>query len=160
MTIERKYLKHLTSLAWSAITGKPDFATVATSGSYNDLLNKPTIPSSTSDIAASLLAANGYIKFTNGLKIVWGVGSEFTIADNRNKTKTQSFHSSFTTCYWVMTCCKDTGVTGAGATSTYFANVTMHVKSFTSSSFTYITDTEGEGSNDKVACVYLAIGKA
>lgn len=34
------------SVAWSAITGKPTFATVATSGSYNDLSNKPTIPTS------------------------------------------------------------------------------------------------------------------
>lgn len=30
---------------WAQITGKPTFATVATSGSYNDLTNKPTIPS-------------------------------------------------------------------------------------------------------------------
>lgn len=29
---------------WSDISGKPSFATVATSGSYNDLKNKPTIP--------------------------------------------------------------------------------------------------------------------
>jgi len=29
--------------AWSDLTGKPVFATVATSGSYNDLLNKPTL---------------------------------------------------------------------------------------------------------------------
>lgn len=29
---------------WSEITNKPNFATVATSGSYNDLSNKPTIP--------------------------------------------------------------------------------------------------------------------
>ena len=33
------------SIAWSNITGKPNFATVATSGSYNDLSNKPSIPS-------------------------------------------------------------------------------------------------------------------
>ena len=32
------------SVAWNDITGKPAFATVATSGSYNDLSNKPTIP--------------------------------------------------------------------------------------------------------------------
>jgi hypothetical protein len=31
---------------WSDVTGKPGFATVATSGSYNDLSNKPTIPNS------------------------------------------------------------------------------------------------------------------
>ena len=29
---------------WDDITGKPDFAEVATSGDYNDLTNKPTIP--------------------------------------------------------------------------------------------------------------------
>ncbi len=29
--------------SWTEITGKPSFATVATSGSYNDLVNKPTI---------------------------------------------------------------------------------------------------------------------
>lgn len=33
------------SVAWNDITGKPTFATVATSGSYNDLSDKPTIPS-------------------------------------------------------------------------------------------------------------------
>ena len=32
------------SVAWSEITSKPTFATVATSGSYSDLSNKPTIP--------------------------------------------------------------------------------------------------------------------
>lgn len=32
------------SVAWSGVTGKPTFATVATSGSYNDLSNKPSIP--------------------------------------------------------------------------------------------------------------------
>ena len=30
--------------SWYDVTGKPSFATVATSGSYNDLSNKPTIP--------------------------------------------------------------------------------------------------------------------
>ena len=35
------------SVDWSAIENKPSFATVATSGSYNDLLNKPAIPSTT-----------------------------------------------------------------------------------------------------------------
>ena len=32
------------SVAWNDVTGKPTFATVATSGSYNDLSNTPTIP--------------------------------------------------------------------------------------------------------------------
>lgn len=34
----------LDSVAWGDVTGKPTFATVATSGSYNDLTDKPTIP--------------------------------------------------------------------------------------------------------------------
>ena len=40
----------LTSVAWGDVTGKPSFATVATSGSYADLSNKPTIPTKTSDL--------------------------------------------------------------------------------------------------------------
>lgn len=36
---------YLTSVSWSQISGKPKFAAVATSGSYNDLTNKPSIPS-------------------------------------------------------------------------------------------------------------------
>ena len=32
------------SIAWENVVGKPTFATVATSGSYNDLTDKPTIP--------------------------------------------------------------------------------------------------------------------
>lgn len=34
----------LKSVGWGDVVGKPTFATVATSGSYNDLSNKPTIP--------------------------------------------------------------------------------------------------------------------
>lgn len=41
---------YLTTVSWSIITGKPTFATVATSGLYADLLSKPTIPTKTSDI--------------------------------------------------------------------------------------------------------------
>lgn len=33
------------SVAWDNVSDKPSFSTVATSGSYNDLSNKPTIPS-------------------------------------------------------------------------------------------------------------------
>lgn len=38
------------SVAWSNVSGKPTFATVATSGSYNDLSNKPTIPTNTNQL--------------------------------------------------------------------------------------------------------------
>lgn len=41
--------------AWGDITGKPNFATVATSGSYNDLSNKPSIPSVSGSVSGSTL---------------------------------------------------------------------------------------------------------
>ena len=37
-------IKTAMSIAWSDVSGKPSFATVATTGSYTDLINKPTIP--------------------------------------------------------------------------------------------------------------------
>ena len=43
--------------SWSEITGKPTFATVATTGSYNDLINKPTIPDNNNQLANGM----GYI---------------------------------------------------------------------------------------------------
>ena len=36
----------ITGVSWNDVTNKPTFATVATSGSYNDLIDKPTIPTS------------------------------------------------------------------------------------------------------------------
>lgn len=55
----------LKTVAWADVTGKPSFATVATSGSYNDLKNKPaayTLPK------ASTTALGG-IKVGDGLQI-------------------------------------------------------------------------------------------
>lgn len=39
---------YLTSVSWNDVSSKPTFATVATSGDYDDLLNKPTIPAAVS----------------------------------------------------------------------------------------------------------------
>ena len=49
-------------VAWSDITGKPTFATVATSGSYNDLTDKPNIPVVPTNISA----------FTNDIGYITG----------------------------------------------------------------------------------------
>lgn len=38
------------SVAWGDITGKPSFAAVATSGDYDDLIDKPSIPADTGDL--------------------------------------------------------------------------------------------------------------
>ena len=48
---------------WSEITSKPTFATVATSGSYNDLSNKPTIP--TLPTLATVATSGSYNDLTN-----------------------------------------------------------------------------------------------
>ena len=40
------------NVPWSGVSSKPNFATVATSGSYNDLINKPTIPTVPTNVSA------------------------------------------------------------------------------------------------------------
>ena len=40
----------ITDFTWTNISGKPSFATVATSGNYNDLSNRPTIPTALSQL--------------------------------------------------------------------------------------------------------------
>lgn len=53
------------SVDWDDITNKPDFATVATSGSYNDLSDKPTIPPAYTLPAATPTAIGGVRMATN-----------------------------------------------------------------------------------------------
>ena len=69
------------SYSWTEITSKPSFATVATSGSYTDLSNKPTIPTDTNQLTngAGFITSSGSItgnaatatKLKNSRKI-WG----------------------------------------------------------------------------------------
>lgn len=54
---------YLTTVAWGDVTGKPTFATVATSGSYNDLSNKPTIPAA--QVNSDWDAASGVAQILN-----------------------------------------------------------------------------------------------
>ena len=71
------------SVPWSGVTGKPSFATVATSGSYNDLSNKPTIPSIYNSTIT--IKQNGTTKGTFSLNQYWDTeidldsGSECTL---------------------------------------------------------------------------------
>lgn len=55
------YLTSVPAQTWANITGKPTFATVATSGSYNDLTNKPTIPSLSGYATQSWVTSRGYL---------------------------------------------------------------------------------------------------
>jgi len=54
----------LTAVTWSTLTGKPSFATVATTGAYSDLTGKPTIPSAQiqSDWTQASTGSLDYIK--------------------------------------------------------------------------------------------------
>lgn len=49
----------ITEVDWSIIKNKPSFAMVATSGSYNDLSNKPTIPTSLKSPYSLTISLNG-----------------------------------------------------------------------------------------------------
>lgn len=51
----------ITSVTWGDVQDKPIFSTVATSGSYTDLLNKPTIPTNNNQLANGA----GYITGVN-----------------------------------------------------------------------------------------------
>lgn len=48
-----------TNVSWDNVSGKPEFASVATSGSYNDLTDKPDIPAAYVLPAATLAALGG-----------------------------------------------------------------------------------------------------
>ena len=68
----QNYLTSVPAQTWTSITGKPTFATVATSGSYNDLTNKPTIPSAYTLPTASSTVLGG-VKIGSGISISSGV---------------------------------------------------------------------------------------
>lgn len=73
------------SVAWNDITGKPTFATVATSGSYNDLTNKPTVLTNT--IETITIAVADWSLGTTCTKTVPGVTATslnlFSIAESQ-----------------------------------------------------------------------------
>lgn len=73
---------YLTSVAWGDVTGKPTFATVATSGSYNDLSNKPTIPDVshmvTDNTAQTITATKTFRNTTDTpLKVIYNSDDSF-----------------------------------------------------------------------------------
>lgn len=67
------------SAAWASITGKPTFATVATSGSYADLSNKPSIPADIADLTdTGNLLSGSTSSLANGANTV-SLGSDGTL---------------------------------------------------------------------------------
>lgn len=79
-----------TTMAWGSITGKPSFATVATSGSYNDLSNRPSIPSAeTAATIMSKINSQSEITFTKHVVCSAGAGLQST-SDIRFKSNFNS----------------------------------------------------------------------
>ena len=70
------------SVNWENVVGKPTFATVATSGSYNDLSNKPTIPT----IPSSLPANGGNAATVGGYTIWTGTQAQYNAISNKSST--------------------------------------------------------------------------
>lgn len=60
----------LSDLTWSNVTGKPTFATVANTGSYNNLDDKPTIPTVPTNVSAFTNDANYVTSSTINLSAV------------------------------------------------------------------------------------------
>ena len=82
------YLTSVPAQTWASITGKPTFATVATSGSYNDLTNKPTIPSLDGYATESWVGTQNFITMPDDLaedRIVIGAGTN-SVTSKRLKT--------------------------------------------------------------------------
>ena len=76
--------------SWSEVTSKPLFATVATSGSYNDLSNKPSIPSAeTAATIMSKINSQSEITFSKHVVCSAGAGLQST-SDIRFKSNINS----------------------------------------------------------------------
>ena len=76
--------------SWSEVTNKPSFATVAASGSYNDLSNKPSIPSAeTAATIMSKINSQSEITFSKHVVCSAGAGTSST-SDIRFKSNFNS----------------------------------------------------------------------
>lgn len=75
----RKELATLNDITWRNIIGKPSFAAVAASGSYNDLSNKPSIPSAeTAATIMSKINSQSEITFSKHVVCSAGAGTSST----------------------------------------------------------------------------------
>lgn len=80
---------YATAVTWSTITGKPSFATVATSGNYNDLSNKPTIPTKlpTPEVLTFTGAVTGTWDGSAAKTVNIPSGSSYTLPIASNNTR-------------------------------------------------------------------------
>lgn len=87
---------YLTSVAWGDITDKPTFATVATSGSYNDLLDKPIIP--TADYPVTDVTVGGVSVISNKVAVIPALfDGNYNSLDNKPDLSVYALSSSLST---------------------------------------------------------------
>ena len=79
-------IKTALAISWSDVSSKPSFATVATTGSYADLSNKPTIPSTTA-------VAKAYARF-NPAGTLDGSYNVTSVVKNDSQDYTVNFTNS------------------------------------------------------------------
>ncbi len=103
------------SYAWSEITGKPSFAAVATSGSYTDLANKPTIASLMGSTAIG--GTSSYIYWNGSAWATKALGSNaFTSISKVSQLTNDSGYI--------------TGITKAMVETVLTGNITSHTHSY------------------------------
>lgn len=95
------YLTSVPAQTWESITGKPTFATVATSGSYNDLTNKPfiAIPTALPNPYALIINGQSYtgsssVNITTSKPLTSGGNTSGTVVAGKNYNATGSIISS------------------------------------------------------------------
>lgn len=96
----------------SQITDFPSLATVATSGSYSDLSNKPTIPTNTNQLTngagfiTSEIDSSGtdWVRFKSGLQICWGNMNFGSIEAGGTRDWVLTFPKSFVNSNYIAVC--------------------------------------------------------
>lgn len=76
--------------SWNDITGKPTFATVATTGSYTDLINTPTIPTNNNQLSNGA----GYITSLDTMSLLHTYDSSLYVTPTRLKDTASAIRSS------------------------------------------------------------------
>lgn len=116
------------AVAWTGVSGKPSFATVATSGNYNDLSNKPNIPASLNTYVTQTWRSgnNWYRVWSNGFIEQGGRGT-FNVWEASKVTI--SLHRAMTTNNYVISAIIDYGSMNP--------NYVRQIDSATTSNFIY-----------------------
>jgi len=92
------YISSVPAQTWSSITGKPSFSTVATSGSYLDLANRPVIPTNNNQLSNG----SGYLttevdgSITNELQTLSVSGNNLTISSGNTVAIPQNNYTAGT----------------------------------------------------------------